>query len=275
MGAGIAEVLTGPSHRVTVFDADGDLSAAVAARLGVRAAPTLEDAVAGADLVFEAIAEDQDAKRDLYRRIGAVAPGAILASNTSSILPEALADATASPELFLIAHFFNPATVVPLVEIVPASTTSAAAVETVRALLAGAGKEAVVLRRQTPGFVANRLQAALLREAFALERDGVASFADIDRVVRAGLGSRWAAAGPFAVVDLGGLDIWAVVTTRLFPELATDTAAPEALTARVAEGRLGAKSGEGLYPHDADSDALLRERIAEHFGLEYPREAAG
>jgi 3-hydroxybutyryl-CoA dehydrogenase len=143
-------------------------------------------------------------------------------------------------------------------------------VETVRALLTAAGKEVVVLNRQVAGFVANRLQAALLREAFALERAGVASFEDIDRVVRAGLGSRWAAAGPFAIVDLGGIDIWTAVTTRLFPELATDTVAPEALRTRAAEGLLGAKTGEGLFPHDAPGDARVRDRIAEHFRLEYP-----
>lgn len=270
MGAGIAEVLS-TSNDVTVFDAVGDLAQAVAARVpAIRVGATLEESVAGAEIVFEAIAEDEDSKRELFRRIGAAAPGAIIASNTSSILPAAMVDAVASPERFVIAHFFNPATVVPLVEIVPAATTSAATVERVRELLAGCGKDPVVLQREAPGFVANRLQAALLREAFALEAAGVASFSDIDRVVRGGLGSRWAAAGPFAIVDLGGLDIWTAVTTRLFPDLACDTSPPASLTDRVATGRLGAKTGEGIYAHDAGADAEVRDRIAAHFGLEFP-----
>jgi 3-hydroxybutyryl-CoA dehydrogenase len=271
MGAGIAHVLFAASHRVTVFDADRRLAEDLASRFpGIRAGDTLEDTVRDAEIVFEAIAEQEDTKRDLFRRIGAVAPQAILASNTSSILPSALVEAVAAPDRFIVAHFFNPADVVPLVEIVPAPTTSAATVTTMRDLLADAGKQPVVLGREIAGFVANRLQAALLREAFALERAGIASFADIDDVVRGGLGSRWAAAGPFAVVDLGGLDIWTAVTTRLFPELATDTEPPAALTERVAAGRLGAKTHGGLYDHDAAADTALRERINAHFDLEYP-----
>lgn len=271
MGAGIAHVLFAASHQVTVFDADRRLADDLAARFpGIRAGDTLEDTVSDAEIVFEAIAEHEDAKRDLFRRIGAVAPQAILASNTSSILPSALVEAVAAPKRFIVAHFFNPADVVPLVEIVPAPTTSAATVATVHDLLVDAGKQPVVLGREIAGFVANRLQAALLREAFALERAGIASFADIDAVVRGGLGSRWAAAGPFAVVDLGGLDIWTAVITRLFPDLATDTEPPAALTDRMAAGRLGAKTQSGLYDHDTASDTAVRERINAHFDLEYP-----
>jgi 3-hydroxybutyryl-CoA dehydrogenase len=269
MGAGIARVLSGASHQVTVFDANRSAADEAASRLpGVRACGTLEEALSGAQIVFEAIAENEGAKRDLFRQVGAIAPRAIIASNTSTILPSSLIEATADPALFVVAHFFNPADVVPLVEIVPAPTTSDATVAAVRGLLSDAGKQPVVLGREVPGFVANRLQAALLREAFALEREGVASFADIDRVVRGGLGSRWAAAGPFAVVDLGGLDIWAAVAERLFPDLAADTEVPDALASRVAEGRLGSKTGTGLFDHDEAADAVLRERISAHFGLE-------
>lgn len=271
MGAGIAYVLFAAGHQVTVFDADRRLAMDLAARFpGIRAGDTLEDTVSDAEIVFEAIAEHERAKRDLFRRIGMVAPQAILASNTSSILPSALVEAVAAPERFIVAHFFNPADVVPLVEIVPTPSTSAATVATMRGLLADAGKQPVVLGHEIAGFVANRLQAALLREAFALERAGIASFADIDDVVRGGLGSRWAAAGPFAVVDHGGLDIWTAVTTRLFPDLAIDTEPPAALTDRVAAGRLGAKTGSGLYDHDEAADTALRERINAHFGVEYP-----
>ncbi|HWM34820.1 MAG TPA: 3-hydroxyacyl-CoA dehydrogenase family protein [Pseudolysinimonas sp.] len=270
MGSGIARVLSAAGHAVTVFDADEERAARSAEEAGATATATLEAAVRDAVVVFEAIAEDEAAKHDLFHRIAAAAPRAIIASNTSSIPPSVLAEALSDPARFLVAHFFNPATIVPLVEIVPVAQTSAATIATVRDLLAGAGKEPVVLQRETPGFVANRLQAALLREAFALERDGVAGFADIDRIVRAGLGSRWAAAGPFGVVDLGGLDIWRAVTARLFPVLAVDETPPAALRERVDTGRLGAKTAAGFFDHDPGEDQAVRDRIAEHFRLEYP-----
>ena len=271
MGAGIAEVLARAGHSVAVHDGDAARPVALARRVaGIRAEPTLEEAALGAELVIEAVAEEEEVKRDVFERLGRVAPLAIVASNTSSLRADALATGVADRSRFVIAHFFNPATVVPLVEIVRVPETSENTVSVVRDLLISAGKHPVVLDRDTPGFVANRLQAALLREAFALERAGIATFEDIDSVVRAGLGSRWAAAGPFAIADLGGLDIWEAVSTQLFPLLSTETGPPPALTDRVRDGRLGAKSGRGLFDHDPDSDDDVRRRIAAHFRLEYP-----
>jgi 3-hydroxybutyryl-CoA dehydrogenase len=270
MGAGIASVLADAAHAVTVFDADPELARRTAAAVpGVRAAVTLQDAVTGAAVIFEAIAEDEGAKRQLIEELGRLSPDAILASNTSSISAALLAQSAHDRSRFLLAHFFNPAVVVPLVEIVPVEGTSFETVSAVRDLLAAAGKEPVVLGREVPGLIANRLQAALLREAFSLERSGVAPFADIDRVVRSGLGSRWAAGGPFAIVDLGGVDIWAAVTSRLFPTLSNEEGVPDALATRLRDGRLGAKSGEGLFEHDATEDDALRARIAAHFTLEF------
>jgi 3-hydroxybutyryl-CoA dehydrogenase len=269
MGTGIARVLVGAGHDVIVVDADVARARDVAQAVSARSSPTVESAVEHAELIFEAIAEDEEAKRDLFARIGRAAPNAVVASNTSSILPSRLASALPTPERFAIAHFFNPAEVVPLVEIVPAPQTSPATLTLIADVLRGAGKQPVLLARETPGFVANRLQAALLREAFALEREGIVSFAELDLIVRAGLGARWAAAGPFGVVDLGGLDIWRAVCERLFPHLDVDTVAPEALRSRVESGTLGAKSGVGLYPHTPEGDSETRTRIAEHFAIEF------
>lgn len=268
MGAGIATLFVDAGHDVVVHDTDAARAEAVAADIGARHEAILEDAVRGADVVFEAVAEDEGIKRTLYARIGAVSPGAIVASNTSSIAPSVLADAVADPRRFAIAHFFNPPGTVPLVEVVPGPDTDPAVLEILAGMLTDAGRTPVVLRRAVPGFVANRLQAALLREAFALEAEGVASFADIDHIVRAGLGARWAAAGPFTVTDLGGLDVWESVCTRLFPDLDASTQAPAALRERVAAGRLGAKTGEGIYRHDAAEDENVRDRIRRHFALD-------
>jgi len=275
MGSGIASLLAAAGHEVVVFDAVPEAAAATAARLPVAVADDAETAARGADLIVEAVAEDLDLKRSLFARISAANPTAVIASNTSSILPSALADAVASPERFVIAHFFNPPTVVPLVEIVPAPTTSDGTMDIVMTVLREAGKLPVRLGKEAAGFVANRLQAALLREAFSLVDQGVASFADVDLIVRAGLGSRWAAAGPFTISDLGGLDIWTAVCARLFPELAVDRDAPLALVERAAAGELGAKTGRGIFD-ETDTDRLdaIRTRIAAHFDLEFLAQGA-
>ncbi len=117
----------------------------------------------------------------------------------------------------------------------------------------GLGKAPVVLTRAVPGFVANRLQYALIREAYALVAAGVCTWADADLAVTGGLGPRWAAVGPFQSMDLAGLDVHLAVATALFPLLATDSEPPGLLADLVADGRLGAKSGAGLlgaYPPD-------------------------
>lgn len=270
MGAGIARLFADAGDEVVVHDADAGRARAVATDIGARHAESLEEAVRGVDVVFEAVAEDEGVKRALFARIGAAAdPRTIVASNTSSIAPEVLASALAGPQRFAIAHFFNPPGIVPLVEVVPGPQTDPSVIDALAAMLTGVGRTPVVLRRAVPGFVANRLQAALLREAFALEAQGVASFEDIDLIVRAGLGSRWAAAGPFTVTDLGGLDVWEAVCTRLFPDLDGSTEAPAALRERVRSGHLGAKTGEGLMVHDSAEDDAVRDRIRRHFALEF------
>lgn len=281
MGAGIASVFAEAGHAVRLYDADAARAAQVAGelvrhgpRIDARAGLGLEDAVRGADLVIEAVAEALSAKREVLGRAGAADGSVVIASNTSSLPVAELAAAIAGPERFVVAHFFNPAATVPLVEVVPGPSTDPAVVSWVAEELRAVGKRPVVLRRAVPGFVANRLQAALLREAFALEADGVAELADIDEIVRSGLGSRWAAAGPFALADLGGLDVWAAVCAQLFPLLDAGTEAPDLLRRRVVEGRLGAKAGVGLYPHVPDEDDRLRARIAEHFAREFPQSPA-
>lgn len=267
MGAGIATVLAAAGHTVVSWDARPEALAALSHPISTT--EHLNEAVVGADLVLEAIAEDLAVKEEVYRRISALNPHCIVASNTSSLPAEKLAAALNPPERFAIAHFFNPATVVPLVEIVPAPQTAPETLATLKRVMERAGKLPVVLNRAVPGFVANRLQAALYREAYALAADGVASPEDIDLVVRAGLGSRWAAAGPIMVTDLGGMDIWKAVTGQLFPVLAADKVTPAAIEERVARGELGAKTGQGIYTHDPMEDQAIRDRMERHFKLEF------
>ncbi len=267
MGAGMAQVLVEAGHSVVSWDVRPEGLSALDKR--IRTTTHLNEAVVGADIVLEAIAEDLAVKQEVYRRISALNADCIVASNTSSLPAEQLAAALEPASRFAIAHFFNPAAVVPLVEIVPAPQTAPATLAKLKDVMERAGKLPVVLNRAVPGFVANRLQAALYREAYALAADGVASPEDIDLVVRAGLGSRWAAAGPMMVTDLGGMDIWKAVTGQLFPLLASDTATPAAIEEAVKRGDLGSKTGRGIYQHDPEEDQRVKERMAAHFKLEF------
>jgi 3-hydroxybutyryl-CoA dehydrogenase len=224
--------------------------------------------LARADLVIETIREDHGDKIALLSRIAALArPDAIITTNTSSLDLAALAGPVTGPQRFAGLHWFNPADLVELVEIVPAPATSAATIETLRAWMLGLGKSPVVLGTAVPGFIANRLQYALIREAYALVAAGVCTWADADLAVTSGLGPRWAAIGPFQSMDLAGLDVHLAVARVLYPVLAAGSGPPDLLTQLVAAGRLGAKSGAGLlgdYPPQrraalaAQRDAMLR-----------------
>lgn len=262
MGAGIARVLGRAGHEVRVFDVDPAAAARAAASAGASAHASVEAAVAGATIVLEAAPERLELKRALLAQVEAANADAVIVSNTSSIAPDALAAGMRDPSRLVIAHFFNPADTVPLVEVVPGPATPAATVERMVALLTAAGKTAVPLAQQVEGFIANRLQAALYREAMHLVERGIATPAQVDATVTAGLGPRWALAGPFEIMDLGGLDVWQSVTDGIFPTLGDASAAPAMLRERVERGDLGAKTGEGFLPRDADAPARFAARLA-------------
>lgn len=199
------------------------------------------------DLVVESIAEVLQDKASILRSAEErAAPHTILCTNTSSLPLAELSKSLRRPESFVGYHWFNPAELVPLVEIVPAPRTSSSALDRVEAWSRAVGKEPVRLAQDVEGFVANRLQYALMREAYALLERGACTAADVDRVVTAGLGPRWAAVGPFETMDLAGLDVHRVVLERLFPRLANDRGVPRALRDLVDGGALGVKAGRGL-----------------------------
>jgi 3-hydroxybutyryl-CoA dehydrogenase len=207
----------------------------------------LDGADLGTDLVVESVAEDVAAKRRLYRAIEPrLGPATILGTCTSSLSLAELAAGLDQPERFIGYHWFNPPELIALVEIVPAGVTAAAVTDRVEAFSRAIGKQPVRVAADVPGFVANRLQYALIREAYHLVAAGVCSPADVDRVVTAGLGPRWAAIGPFLAMDLAGLDVHRAVVEQLFPRLSAATAVPPMLTALAGDGALGVKSGRGL-----------------------------
>lgn len=225
---------------------------------------TLEEALEGAELVIEAVFEQLEVKHELLERVSGLTD-AVIASNTSTFMPSVLEPAVKRPERFLIAHFFNPADVLPLVEIVPGTQTDREAVAAVYDLMVALGRKPVLLEKECPGFVANRLQAAVLRESLALVEAGIVSPEGIDQIVKTSLAPRWKVAGPLGVADFAGLDIFSALSTQLFPSLSNETQVQRTLTGLVEQGSLGAKSGQGFYSHTPESRAAYFEAVAAEF----------
>jgi 3-hydroxyacyl-CoA dehydrogenase len=174
-----------------------------AVRSRISSAGDLAAAVAGAELVQESAREDAAAKRALFAQLDALAaPEVILASSTSTIPASVISADLPGRARCLVAHPVNPPHLVPLVELAPATWTDPGVVERARTLYAAAGQVPITVRRELPGFVLNRLQAAVLAEAFRLYEDGVVDAEDLDRTMRDGLGLRWAFMGPFETIDL-------------------------------------------------------------------------
>ena len=241
--------------------ADVETTTAAERRIETRRGP--EDGLY--QVVVESIAEDAQAKREVLGRAEAVlAEDGVLCTNTSSLPLAELAVAVQDPGRLAGWHWFHPADLMELVEVVPASGTRSSTVERLAAWSRALGKTPVVLARDSRGFVANRLQYALLREAYALVAEGVCAVGDVDVAVTCGLGARWAAVGPFASMDLAGLDVHSAVARRLFPILSREVEVPELLEAAIRNGALGAAKGAGLRgrytPEQAAALVQVRDR---------------
>jgi 3-hydroxybutyryl-CoA dehydrogenase len=230
----------------------------------IRPVSDLAETTGEADLVIEAASENLPLKQELFGRLDALAPPhAILASNTSTYMPSSLAPSTRRPALVAVAHYFNPPYLLPLVELVAGAQTAPETIETLRQLYLAMGKQPAVVRKERLGFIGNRLQFALYREAMALLEDDVATVEDIDTVVRAGFGRRTPVTGLFGTMDAGGLDIMLPICETLFPDLANSTAPGPSLRDRVHSGRLGLKSGAGWYAYTPEEVAATRLRLNE------------
>lgn len=267
MGAGIAEVCARSGHDTGLFDLHpGALeaglariqrsleraeakgkgpAAAVLARMSTL--PALEDAAA-ADVIIEAVSEDLQLKRELFSRLGGLTATALLASNTSALSLTELAAASPGPHRVIGLHFFNPAPVMELVEIVRAEQTSEEIVAAARELVAGLGKTAIVVR-DVAGFATSRLGILLGMEAIRMVETQVASVEDIDRAME--LGYRHPM-GPLKLTDLVGLDVRLAIAEHLTRELGPQFTPPPLLRRLVRAGKLGKKSGEGFYRWDGE-----------------------
>jgi len=279
MGADVAVVLARAACRVTVVERDAARHAgirdSVRANLqqrglqqhadGVTVATALDDvAWPEVNLVIECIPESLPLKQTLFEDLVRLAPAtAVLASNSSSFPISQIGAGLETRQRMLGLHFFMPAHLVPLVEVVLSADSDPATGDALYAFMRRCGMVPVLVRKDVPGFLGNRLQHALTREAFALVQDGVASAEDVDAAVRFGFGFRFLAAGPILQRDHAGLEVHCAATTTTYPSLSKADGPFPVLTERVAAGKLGMKTGEGFFKWTPETIAAEKARYAQ------------
>jgi 3-hydroxybutyryl-CoA dehydrogenase len=285
MGHGIAQVFASAGYEVALYDVDADTLDAAKGRIAANFAPfiqlglatpedvdrclarvtlcrTLETLCQGAHVVVEAILEDLSLKQATYVEIERhSAPRALLASNTSAISITQISEVLNEKGRFVGTHFWNPPHILPCVEIIKGRHTADAAFETVYALMEKVGKVPVRVLKDVPGFLGNRLQHAMWREAISLCEKGIASAADIDKVVKYGFGARMPFIGPLETADLAGLKLTHDIHAYLFPHLENTQGASPLIARLVSDGATGVKAGKGFYDWTPERIAqLIRER---------------
>ena len=287
MGAGIAQIFAQAGHPVRLHARKREtLEAALrrirvnqdelirhdllgapeaeAARKRIAVTQDLKEALAGAAFVSENIPEQLPPKQALFAELDRLtSPATILSTNTSSLPITQVVRDTQHPERVVGFHWFNPPHLIPLVEVIRGDRTGDAAMDETYRLAAAIGKSPIRVQKDIPGFVGNRLQRALEREFFYLERIGACSGADLEVALKQGLGYRWSVVSPLEHADLAGVDTHSATVSLLFPLLSKDNDPPPLFAALVAKGRLGAKSGAGVYDYGpGEVERILARRNA-------------
>ncbi|HEY2651491.1 MAG TPA: 3-hydroxyacyl-CoA dehydrogenase family protein [Solirubrobacteraceae bacterium] len=280
MGHGIAQVFAEAGHPVALYDPNEPVLASANERIAanlralardtdavrhVTLHPTLEEAVRHAQFVFEAGPEKLAIKQAIFIQLEAMTdPEAVLATNTSVIPVGQIAADVRSAHRVVGTHWWNPPYLIPLVEVVQAARTTPTVIRRTSALLARVGKEPVHVRRDVPGFVGNRLQHALWREAFALIAAGVCDAETVDRVVKTSFGARLAVMGPIENADYIGLDLTLDIHQHILPSLDRTEGPSPYLRELVAHGKLGMKSGSGFLTWGKQDSKRARDRLLRH-----------
>jgi 3-hydroxybutyryl-CoA dehydrogenase len=291
MGHGIAQVLAGRGATVTVHDPDPKTLQSVPERIAsnletlgqdtaiaqrVNLAKTLEEATTGADVIFEAAPEKMALKQDIFERLDALTPtSTLLATNTSVMRVTEIAAKTKHPERVVGTHWWNPPYLVPLVEVVQGERTDPETVQRAIELLTEAGKTPVHVKRDVPGFIGNRLQHALWRQALELVEQGVCDPEAVDTVVKASFGNRLAVLGPIENADLVGLDLTLDIHDYVLPTLDPPSQPAAGLRQRVEAGDLGMKTGAGYRRWTAEEADEVRRRLLAHLAAAAPTLQAG
>lgn len=265
MGARIAAVFAASGFRVALYSRTENslhnaakLIESIGAGLAssVTFTTSLAQCLQDAKIVSENIAEVLVLKQQIFQEIEKhVSDECLLTTNTSSVPIGQIAGVLAVPSRFIGLHWFNPADVMPMVEIVCGPQTQESTRQQAAALCQQLGKQSVTIHKEAPGFIVNRLQYAMLREALHLVTAGIASIEDVDFAVQSTLAPRWSAMGPLKLMDFAGLDTVKNVAAILLPDLSSDDVLPPWLLAQIEQGNLGTKTGAGFYPWTAQEIA--------------------
>ncbi|MDR1946255.1 MAG: 3-hydroxyacyl-CoA dehydrogenase family protein [Desulfovibrio sp.] len=288
MGHGIAQIFALHGHAVRLYDlkqefldravqsvrdnlavfaAHGIISAEDASRAPARITCTLnlEEAAEDADFIIEAVPENMALKQDIFRRLDSMSkPSAVLSSNTSVMSITEIASASVHKERIIGTHFWNPPYLIPLVEVVQTEDSAPEVIRFAMDILRRAGKNPIHCRKDVPGFVANRMQHALWREALYIVEQGITDFATVDEAVRLSFGMRLPHLGPMENADMVGLDLTLAIHDYILPHLCDSHTGSPLLRARVAAGKLGFKSGRGLRSWTAEESAASHDALREY-----------
>jgi len=275
MGASMAQIFAKYGYTVTLYDIfeagiekgkelirinqaasieAGDLTAEESAEILARISYSMErECFRDADYVIEAIVENLDVKKEFWSAVSEIAKeDAVLTTNTSGLSITAIAEAVKRPERFAGMHWVNPPHLIPLVEVIAGDKTAEETLTIVKDVAESIHKKPVLVKKDVPGFILNRLQFSVLREALNIVENGVASIEDVDNVMKYGLGMRYAGIGPFETVDLGGLDTFYKVASYLFRDLADTKEVTGLLAELYQNGDYGTKTGKGFYDYSGD-----------------------
>lgn len=288
MGHGIAQIFAVNGHEVTLVDLDEnileyairgirknlelmaehdviapeDIDAAIDR---VTTTTNMEKGVDGADFVLEAVVENLEVKQDLFMNLDRICPpSTIMASNTSVISITEIAQKSLYKQRIVGTHFWNPPHLIPLVEVVPGDKTAKETVETTYQLLLDVGKHPVKVKKDVPGFVANRLQHALWREAISIVENGIADAATVDECIKFGFGLRLPALGPMENADMVGNDLVLAIHDYILEHIESSGDPSPLLREKVAKGELGFKSGQGFQQWSDEKAELSRNNLQQY-----------
>lgn len=291
MGAGIAQVFAQQGFSVIVYDLNEDILQKAEKRIkdslyllkqnGILSGKNLKEAlqnitfssrldeISGVHMVVEAIPEQIKLKQGLFQELDKMfSSDVILATNTSGISISAIASATKKPDRVVGMHWWNPPYIIPVVEIIKGEKTKEEIVEAVSELAVRLNKKPVLVKKDIPGFLGNRMQYALMREAVYLLEEKVASAEDIDTMVKAGFGFKFPVIGPLETIDMAGMDIFYNVSKYLYKELDSSEQTQKLVEEKVGQKKLGIKTGEGFYNYkNIDLNKLNQERVKKYISL--------
>ena len=291
MGASMAQIFAKNGYDVVMYDiaeaalergrnlvrvnqesqvASGDLTAAESAEIVSRLSYTMDkNCFAQCDLVVESILENLEIKQNFWEEISRIArPDCLLCTNTSGLSITKICERVQGKERFCGMHWFNPSHIVPLIEVINGDDTAQETADAVYEFAKMIGKQPIYVKKDALGFIANRIQAAILREALYIKEQGIGDFADIDGAMKYGLGFRYACLGPLEVVDQGGLDIHHHIATYLWEDLADDKYPSGIFEELYQNGKYGVKSGAGFYDYSGEkADLSIKKRDAMYLAM--------